>query len=161
MSSTESDPVPEITVVGPAYWADHVVELTQFLRAAARGTKRMIADPSGSSAGQLAVVVDPAYWSDQSGELADAMRRASSDLVGVPIRHDREDRLSSGAAATQDRLTLTVEEAATVLGISRALAYEAVQHGDIPSIRIGRRILVPRSRLMKLLDPPAEQAEDG
>ncbi len=134
----------------------HVVELTQFLRAAAHGTNRVIADPSGRSAGQLAVVVDPAYWSGQSSELADAMRQASGDLVGAPARHDREDWRSSGAAAAQDRLTLTVEEAATVLGISRALADEAVQHGDIPSIRVRRRILLPRSRLMKMLDSTGE-----
>lgn len=47
---------------------------------------------------------------------------------------------------------MSVEEEAAALVISRALAYEAVQHGDIPRIRIGRRILVPRSRLRKMLD---------
>ena len=31
-----------------------------------------------------------------------------------------------------ERLTYSVEEAATVLGISRAFAYEPVQRGDIP-----------------------------
>jgi len=38
-----------------------------------------------------------------------------------------------------------------MLGISRAFAYEAVNRGEIPSIRIGRRILVPRSALENLL----------
>ncbi len=57
-------------------------------------------------------------------------------------------------AAVQDRtrLTLTVEEAAATLGISRAFAYEAVRRGEIPSIRIGRRVLVPRAALERLLD---------
>ncbi|MHB8438522.1 MAG: helix-turn-helix domain-containing protein [Acidimicrobiales bacterium] len=50
-----------------------------------------------------------------------------------------------------NRLTLSVEEAAEALGISRALAYEAVRRGEIPNIRIGRRILVPRSALDRLL----------
>jgi excisionase family DNA binding protein len=36
----------------------------------------------------------------------------------------------------------TVEEAAEVLQISRNSAYEAVKEGQIPSIRVGRRILV-------------------
>jgi excisionase family DNA binding protein len=45
-------------------------------------------------------------------------------------------------------LTLTVEEAAELLGISRGSAYQAVRAGDIPSIRIGRRVLIPRARLM-------------
>ena len=64
-----------------------------------------------------------------------------------------------------ERLTYSVEEAATVLGISRAFAYEAVQRGDIPHLRIGRRILIPRSALQRLVDSPsltsAEPREGG
>ena len=50
-----------------------------------------------------------------------------------------------------DRLTYTVDEAAQLLGISRNSAYEAARTGDLPTIRLGRRILVPRSRLEELL----------
>jgi excisionase family DNA binding protein len=50
-----------------------------------------------------------------------------------------------------ERLTYTVEEAAELLGISRNSAYEAVRKGEIPTIRLGRRILIPRSRLEALL----------
>ena len=50
------------------------------------------------------------------------------------------------------RLTFTVEEAATALGISRAFAYEAVARGEIPCIRIGKRILVPLAGLNRLLE---------
>lgn len=46
-----------------------------------------------------------------------------------------------------EELTLTVEQAAEAIGISRYLAYEAVRSGELPSIRIGRRILVPRPAL--------------
>ena len=53
--------------------------------------------------------------------------------------------------SSEDRLTMTVEEAAKALGISRAFAYEAVNNGDIPTIRIGRRILVPKAALNRLL----------
>jgi excisionase family DNA binding protein len=49
------------------------------------------------------------------------------------------------------RLTLTVEEAAQLLGISRALAYELVGRGELPSIRLGRRIVVPRHALEVML----------
>ena len=41
------------------------------------------------------------------------------------------------------RLTMTVEEASEALGISRSLAYELVRQGEIPSLRLGRRIVVP------------------
>ena len=51
-----------------------------------------------------------------------------------------------------DRLTYTVQETATLLGLSRNSAYEAARRGEIPTIRVGRRILVPRSRLDELLD---------
>jgi excisionase family DNA binding protein len=47
--------------------------------------------------------------------------------------------------------TLSVPDAARVLGIGRALAYRAVRRGEIPSIRIGRRYLVPRAALARLL----------
>lgn len=54
---------------------------------------------------------------------------------------------------------LTVEEAAKMLRIGRSNAYEAVKTGDIPTIRVGRRILVPRARLMALLNAePAKAA---
>ncbi len=46
---------------------------------------------------------------------------------------------------------MTVEEAAEILRISRNTAYEAVKRGDIPSIRIGRRVLVPCTALEKML----------
>ena len=50
------------------------------------------------------------------------------------------------------RLTLTIEEAAKILGIGRQLAYDRVKTGEIPVIKIGRRLLVPRHALDKLLE---------
>jgi excisionase family DNA binding protein len=52
----------------------------------------------------------------------------------------------------QERLTLTVEEAAGLLSISRNLAYDLVAEGQIPSIRLGRRVLVPRQALYQMFD---------
>jgi excisionase family DNA binding protein len=51
----------------------------------------------------------------------------------------------------EDRLTVTVEEAAQLLGISRTTAFQAVRSGEIPLIRVRRRILVPVARLNDLL----------
>jgi excisionase family DNA binding protein len=53
-----------------------------------------------------------------------------------------------------ERLTLTVEETARLLGIGRQLAYDKVKTGEIPVIKIGRRLLVPRPALEKLLADP-------
>jgi excisionase family DNA binding protein len=52
---------------------------------------------------------------------------------------------------TDHPLTLTVEQAAKLLGIGRSTAYELVHTGDIPSLRLGRRIVVPVARLATLL----------
>ena len=49
------------------------------------------------------------------------------------------------------KMTYTVEEVAKLLGIGRNQAYEGVARNEIPSIRIGRRLLVPRAALERLL----------
>ena len=50
------------------------------------------------------------------------------------------------------KATISVTEAATILGIGRNQAYEAARRGDIPTIKIGKRILVPRAALDRLLE---------
>lgn len=50
-----------------------------------------------------------------------------------------------------ERLTVTVEEAAELLGIGRNSAYAAVDRGELPSVRIGRRLLIPRAALERML----------
>jgi len=47
--------------------------------------------------------------------------------------------------------TITIDRTAPLLGISRASAYAAARSGEIPTIRIGRRLLVPTAALRKLL----------
>lgn len=49
-------------------------------------------------------------------------------------------------------LVMTVEEAAEVLGISRGLAYELVRRGELPALRLGRRLVVPRRRLIAMIE---------
>jgi len=51
-----------------------------------------------------------------------------------------------------EQLVYTVEEARKKLRLSRGLMYEAIHDGQIPSIRIGRRILVPCAALKRLLE---------
>lgn len=49
------------------------------------------------------------------------------------------------------RPTLTVPEAGRILGLSRDAAYQAAARGQIPTLRIGRRLLVPTARLLAML----------
>ena len=51
-----------------------------------------------------------------------------------------------------EKLTLTIDEAGKTLGLSRASAYKAVHDGSIPSIRLGRRLLVPIGQLERMLN---------
>jgi excisionase family DNA binding protein len=50
-----------------------------------------------------------------------------------------------------ERQVFTVTEAAQILGIGRNSAYEAVRRGDIKSVRIGRRLIVPRAEICRIL----------
>jgi excisionase family DNA binding protein len=55
------------------------------------------------------------------------------------------------AATSSERLTLTVEEAAEILGIGRSLCYELVRRGEIPSLRLGGRWVIPRKAIEEML----------
>lgn len=55
-----------------------------------------------------------------------------------------------------ERLTLTVEEASRMLGISRALGYEMARTGRLPILRFGARMVVPRKAIENLLEAPAK-----
>jgi excisionase family DNA binding protein len=59
------------------------------------------------------------------------------------------------------RMTITVEEAAEMLGISRTSAYGCATRNEIPTVRLGRRVLVPLARLMAMLDDEPPEPETG
>ena len=61
----------------------------------------------------------------------------------------------------EDRVVLTVNEVAKLLGLSRASAYQGVARGEIPSIRVGRRILVPRQALERMLEGDSKPGKTG
>ena len=64
------------------------------------------------------------------------------------------------ASEAREKLVLTVEEAGALLDLSRSSSYEAARRGDLPTIRIGRRLLVPRRALEKMLEGAGPQ-DDG
>ncbi len=61
--------------------------------------------------------------------------------------------------ANRDRALLRVEEAAEMLGISRARAYELAASGVIPSVQIGRLRRVPLRQLEEWIDERWQEAE--
>lgn len=51
----------------------------------------------------------------------------------------------------EGRATISVEESAKLLGIGRTAAYEAARRGELPTRRLGRRLLVPVPALLEWL----------
>jgi excisionase family DNA binding protein len=61
-------------------------------------------------------------------------------------------------------LGVSAEVAGKRLGLSRNAAYEAIARGDIPSVRVGKRILVPTRALDAMVDTAVDawrKRQDG
>jgi excisionase family DNA binding protein len=93
----------------------------------------------------------------QPSQHDDGTSVAAHDLVTARLAAETIGATDSGrlrpvpALREGDRLVLSVEEAGRLLGISRAFAYELVARGELPVIRLGRRIVVPKARLFALV----------
>jgi len=58
-----------------------------------------------------------------------------------------------------ERLTVTVREAAKMIGVSHVSLFNAINRGEFTNvIRIGRRILIPKAALEKLLATAGSRA---
>lgn len=64
-------------------------------------------------------------------------------------------------ATIRGRLTIDVPEAGRLLGLGRNAAYDAARRGDIPTLRIGQRLLVPVPRLLELVGFAARPSGPG
>ena len=58
-----------------------------------------------------------------------------------------------------EKLTLSVEEAGKLLGVSRQVAYRLIHRPDFPTIQIGRRVLIPKKQLEEWMDRQVNSAE--
>ncbi len=81
------------------------------------------------------------------------MYNPTESSVSCETEQNKRDRLGKGGTvmAEQGQATMKVEEAAKLLGISRAAAYRAVRAGHIPAVHIGRTIRVPRAPVERML----------
>jgi excisionase family DNA binding protein len=81
--------------------------------------------------------------------MAASFNRSDDGTAGSDVR--------TWAAATtrHARATMTVSEAALLLGLSESAAYQAAARGEIPAIKIGRRVLVKRDQLIAMIVDPA------
>jgi len=77
--------------------------------------------------------------SEQARETADQLERVQS-MQDVDLR-----------------LTLTVEEAATALGVNPSTVYDYARQNQIPHVRIGKRLIISRAALMNWLNGATAQ----
>jgi excisionase family DNA binding protein len=77
-----------------------------------------------------------------------------ADLPGMQIAVANEaliQRARASAGGQQKATYSSVDELAKELGICRVIAYAALKRGDIPSIRIGKRYIIPRTAIAEWL----------
>jgi excisionase family DNA binding protein len=79
-----------------------------------------------------------------SGRISAAPKELSAGSALSPVG---EAKLQSDS----ERRTVSVEQAGRILGISRGAAYAHAKDGSLPTIRLGKRLLVPKAALDKLL----------
>ena len=87
--------------------------------------------------------------------VAEEAQRVFADLLNT-LMAGVTAQLDNSTSQTQSypdgkRLTLSVEEVADLLGISKPTAYGLINDGTIRSIKIGRKILVPRDAVIDYL----------
>ena len=84
------------------------------------------------------------------------MRTHAPSTTGFPRDERAEwptfDDIANATYGPPGPTTISVTEAARMLGISRTKAYEAVRDGTLPSIRIGRRIVISVAGLTAVLN---------
>lgn len=80
-----------------------------------------------------AVLAHPGAWPD--------LQRRSDVKQATPFSLDQ---LAS-------RATITIEQTAQILGLGRTAAYDAARRGELPTRRLGRRLLVPVPALLEWL----------
>ena len=84
--------------------------------------------------------------------LADALDGAADRLRAGIVPNEEPERTADDALAGDPLPNVTqhvlrADDVAQLLGLSRWKVYEAIRLGEIPSIRVGRRLLVPTHAL--------------
>lgn len=87
-------------------------------------------------------------------ELTDLAERLSKIEAATP-----EVKLPADTAQPE-KMMLSVEEAAELLGVSRVVAYQLSHRDDFPVLHIGRRLLVPRGKLIEWVNNHCSRNEE-
>jgi excisionase family DNA binding protein len=85
-------------------------------------------------------------------ELLGLMRSMMKVGLPTPATTLPEVRVAPVDVDLPDRPTFSVKETARLLGVSRDVVYDCAQSGQIPALRLGRRLIVPRTALARMLN---------
>ena len=75
--------------------------------------------------------------------------------VILPTRKKKKKMIPTYTSVDQLPLTLCAEHVAMALGISRAGAYTLLHSKGFPTIKIGKRLVVPRDKFIKWMEAQA------
>lgn len=97
---------------------------------------------------------------DMMAALADADRCAGADGERTDVEHDTERRSMNtnnpAGRSTDDplagRLLVTVPQAQELLGFSRTRIYRMIQLGELRSVSVGRRRMIPAQAIRDYVD---------
>ena len=84
-------------------------------------------------------------------ELLGLMRSMMEIEPTVPVTELPEVHVAPVEVDLPDKPMFSVEEVAAILGVARATAYRCANTGEIPALRLGRRLLIPRAALARML----------
>lgn len=98
---------------------------------------------------QLETVIEQAHKLQL--ELLGLMRSMMEIEPPAPIPSMPEARDAPVDLDLPDKPMFSVEEVAAILGVGRATAYHCANTGEIPALRLGRRLFIPRATLARML----------
>jgi excisionase family DNA binding protein len=75
-----------------------------------------------------------------------------SEIDTIILLNHLRDSGMIGGNMEEKKSTLSAKEACEMLGISRGSLYQGIHSGEIPSFRVGRRYVIPRAALERILD---------
>jgi hypothetical protein len=91
------------------------------------------------------------YYKFLSGCLATVKDQSYPPMTAT---HQRPAAMKRNTSDDDGVLTLEVPEAGAMVGLSRNASYEAAARGEIPTLRFGRLLKVPRAAWLRKLEQP-------
>lgn len=89
------------------------------------------------------------YTIEQVQEIVELIQKYGVKNITEPVSTNLESSIISQQPALKTtKLTLSVREAAELIGISRGKVYELIKDGEIPAIRIGQKMTIPRQAVL-------------